>query len=324
MRELNKYSGPVFEALLELGFSEEESYAAAVCVGTEYTSMRMLRYLESSQTVGIHSFEELADEMLIILQERDIYQKKAIEKKRGTKRVEDKFLRGISIDWSSENLLGSYAADIPALRDLERLVFNQNICFFCGENGSGKSTLLEAIAIALGLNPEGGTHNYGFSTYDDYSPLHSAVRLRRGVCRPEWMYFLRAESFYNVASVTNTQYNDDGALPDYHARSHGESFMDFIYGHRSVGLYLLDEPEAALSPQRQLELLVLLVKMSREGSQFIIATHSPILLGTPGAEIYSFDGGVHSARYEETGSYQLMNLFMNNREKFLRDLLADV
>ena len=149
------------------------------------------------------------------------------------------YIRSFSIDWSGE-IGRSYVADIEAIRALDSFTFQKNITFFAGENGSGKSTLLEALAIACGLNPEGGTANYNFSTYDDYSELGSAITLCRGISRPEWSYFLRAESFYNVASAAVREYN----LTDYHARSHGESFLEFIQSVDVPGLYFMDEPDA--------------------------------------------------------------------------------
>lgn len=229
------------------------------------------------------------------------------------------YIRSFSIDWSGE-IGRSYVADIEAIRALDSFTFQKNITFFAGENGSGKSTLLEALAIACGLNPEGGTANYNFSTYDDYSELGSAITLCRGISRPEWSYFLRAESFYNVASAAVREYN----LTDYHARSHGESFLEFIQSVDVPGLYFMDEPEAALSPQRQLTLLIYLVRMAQRGSQFVIATHSPILLGTPDADIYSFDDGrVQKVSYEETDSYQITKMFIENRSYLLERLLRD-
>ena len=135
---------------------------------------------------------------------------------------------------------------------------------------------------------------------------------------------MRAESFYNVASEAARNYNDDGCMTDFHARSHGESFLEFILENDEKGLYFMDEPEAALSPQRQLTLLLHLVKMAEKGSQFIIVTHSPILLGTPGADIVSFDEGeLHRISYEETESYQVTKLFLENREVMLRQLLQE-
>ena len=190
------------------------------------------------------------------------------------------YIRSFSIDWSGE-IGRSYVADIEAIRVLDSFTFQKNITFFAGENGSGKSTLLEALAIACGLNPEGGTANYNFSTYDDYSELGSAITLCRGISRPEWSYFLRAESFYNVASAAVREYN----LTDYHARSHGESFLEFIQSVDVPGLYFMDEPEA---------------------------------------DIYSFDDGrVRKVSYEETDSYQITKMFIENRSYLLERLLRD-
>lgn len=237
------------------------------------------------------------------------------------------FIRSFYIDWNADGLKDAYISRIPAIRHTDSFTFRSNTTFFVGENGSGKSTMLEALAIACGLNPEGGTQNYRFSTYDDYSELKDAVHLCRGISRPDWSYFLRAESFYNVATAANTDYSESFSppLPDYHIRSHGESFLDFIQdNNRGAGLYMMDEPEAALSPQRQLTLLLQLYRMAKEGSQFIIATHSPILLGLPGADICSFDGGfIHPVTYEETESYQITKMFMEDRERLLHKLLVD-
>ena len=149
---------------------------------------------------------------------------------------------------------------------------------------------LEAFAAACGLKPEGGTANYRFSTYDDYSDLTSAIKIRKGVSKTKWSYFLRAESFYNVASALMTKHNDDGKMQDLHARSHGESFLDFIQRADQPGLYIMDETEAALSPQRQLTLLIHLVKMARKGDQFVIVTDLPILLAIPDSDIWNMYG----------------------------------
>ncbi len=235
----------------------------------------------------------------------------------------DLFIRSLSIDW---NEIGkdSYLRRIPALKDLGDLGFQKNVTFFAGENGSGKSTLLEAIAVSYGFNAEGGTRNYSFSTYNDLSGLAEAVRLTRGVIRPSAGYFFRAESFFNVATAIMEKYNDDGRLPDYHKVSHGESFLGFMSHSSRQGIYLMDEPEAALSPQRQLALLLHIVKMAEAGSQFIIVTHSPILLGIPDAEILEFsDAGIHRCEYEETESYRITKLFIANRERMLDRLLRE-
>ena len=239
--------------------------------------------------------------------------------------LQSQLVRTVFIDWEKISR-ESYLRNIPALRDLESLSFTRPVTFFVGENGSGKSTLLEAIAIACGFNPEGGTRNYSFSTYDSHSELCGALRISRGVRKAGWGYFLRAESFYNVATKEEEYSRGPGGRPQhFHEKSHGESFLSLAQNSfRGGGLYLLDEPEAALSPQRQLILLVEIDRCARKGAQFIIATHSPILLGLPGAEILSFDDGqIHPVSYEETESYQVTALFINNRQQILNRLLED-
>ena len=236
--------------------------------------------------------------------------------------MDERFIRSIFIDWT---LIGdgSYLREIEALKDLKTLDFNSNVTFFVGENGSGKSTLLEAMAIACGFNPEGGTKNYSFSTYDSHSELCDAMRVVRGSRKARWGYFLRAESFYNVATMEE-RYADDGhESQKYHEKSHGESFLALAQNQlRPGGLYFFDEPEAALSPQRQLTLLTEIYNCAAGGSQFIIATHSPILLGMPGAEILTFDNGlIHTCEYEDTESYQVTEMFINDRKRLLDRLL---
>ena len=233
-------------------------------------------------------------------------------------------IREVNIDWSRIGA-DSYLRNIDAIRGLTSLKFGKNITIFVGENGSGKSTMLEAIAISYGFNPEGGTRNYSFSTYDSHSELCDAMRLSRGIGKPGWGYFLRAESFYNVASAEE-EYSRFGGTPQhFHEHSHGESFLQLAQTNfKSHGIYLLDEPEAALSPQRQLTLLLEIVSCAKEDSQFILVTHSPILLGIPGAEILSFDDGpIHPITYEETDSYQITKMFIENREVLLGRLLGD-
>lgn len=209
--------------------------------------------------------------------------------------MNEQFIQRLSIDWNKIEQ-SSYLRDIEAIKNLEELVFEKPITFFVGENGSGKSTLLEALAVACGFNPEGGTKNYSFSTYDSHSQLYEAIRLFKGFRKVKWGYFLRAESFLALAQ--------NQLRPD--------------------GLYLFDEPEAALSPQRQLTLLMEIVSCARQGSQFIIVTHSPILLGIPDAQILSFDEGtVHECKYEDTESYKVTEMFINNREILLERLLSE-
>lgn len=245
--------------------------------------------------------------------------------------MKNRFIQNISIDW--EKIDGdSYLHRIEVLKNMEFLDFQENVTFFVGENGTGKSTLLEAIAVAYGFNPEGGTMNYRFSTYDDVSELSDGIRIVKGYRRPKSNYFFRAESFFNVASKAE-DYRDVTPKELYykqyggkslHEQSHGESFLAFFQSFEREGLYIMDEPEAALSPQRQLALLIQISKMADKGSQFIIASHSPILLGIPGADIISFDGGVmRRCSYEETESYQVMEMFINYRERLLECLLDE-
>lgn len=246
--------------------------------------------------------------------------------------MDKKWIQSILIDWDKIPA-DSYLRDIPALRFEGELRFSRQITFFVGENGSGKSTLLEGIAVAYGFSAEGGTRNYRFSTYDSHSELCEAIRLSRGGASPSGSYFLRAESFYNVASQTE-EYRDITPKEVYYARyggkslheqSHGESFLALAQANfKPGGLYLLDEPESALSPQRQLTLLLLIHSLAQQGAQFLIASHSPILLGMPEAEILSFDdGAVHPCGYTDTESYQVTEMFINNREYFLKRLLEE-
>lgn len=238
--------------------------------------------------------------------------------------MKNQFIQGLTIDWAKINM-DSYLRRIDAIKDVHTLTFKKPVTFFVGENGSGKSTMLEAIAVAYGFNPEGGTKNYSFSTYDSHSELCDAITIIKGVHRPRFGYFLRAESFYNVATKEQEYADIDHPSEKYHEKSHGESFLAIAQNYmRAGGVYIFDEPEAALSPQRQLTLLMDIYKCAEDGAQFIIVTHSPILLGIPDADIYSFDDGeVHLCEYEETDSYIVTELFINNRDVLLHRLLTE-
>ncbi len=234
------------------------------------------------------------------------------------------FIKGLRINWD-EISEDSYLRSIEALSQLNELEFHKPVTFFVGENGSGKSTLLEAIAIAYGFNPEGGTKNYSFSTYDSHSELYEHLTLIKGYRHSSWGYFLRAESFYNVASKEEEygKLSPKGSMY-YHYKSHGESFLAMAQDNfKGNGLYIFDEPEAALSPQRQLTLLYEIDRCVKEGSQFIIATHSPILLGIPNSEILSFDGSIHAINYEDTDSYRITKMFINDKDRILKQLLDE-
>ena len=238
--------------------------------------------------------------------------------------MSDLFIRAACMDWDGIGK-DSYLWTIPAIAGVERVDFERPVTCFVGENGSGKSTLLEAMAVSYGFNPEGGTKNYSFSTFDSHSELCDSLRLIRGPRKARWGYFLRAESFYNVATA-EAAYSQSGGTPQHlHEKSHGESFLATVQNNfRGGGVYLLDEPEAALSPQRQLTLLREIHTCAQTGAQFFVVTHSPILLGLPGAAILSFDDGpIHPIAYEETDSYQITSLFLSDRQRILRSLLEE-
>lgn len=235
------------------------------------------------------------------------------------------FIQSIDVHKQQE---ASYLWKIPAIREFKKLELTQPITFFVGENGTGKSTLLEAIALQAGINPEGGSRNFMFSTRETHSPLGDHLILGKTGNKIRDTFFLRAESFYNMAS-----YVDDimeGNHSEYggrslHEQSHGESFLSLVINRfRGEGLYLLDEPEAALSPQRILSLMVALHDLVKHGSQLIIATHSPILLALPQSQIFSFgDGSIQEVGYEDTESYQLTKMFINHREQLLHRLFDE-
>ncbi len=221
----------------------------------------------------------------------------------------------------------AYPFSLPALRQLTRLDLSPTVTFLVGENGSGKSTRMEALAIAAGFNAEGGSQNMRFALRPSESTLHTALRLVRGFKRPRSGYFFRAESFFNVA--TQVDQNPD-ALAGHggrslHEQSHGESFLQLVNNRfRGNGLYLLDEPEAALSPQRQLALLARIHDLVKGKAQFVIATHSPILMAYPGATLYTMgEKGIEPIAYTETEHYALTRDFLLDRDRYLARLLAD-
>jgi len=228
--------------------------------------------------------------------------------------LNSRFIRSIEIDWDAVPK-DSYLRGILALTRLDSLEFTHDVTIFAGENGTGKSTLLEAIAVAAGFNREGGTLNFMHSSYDDVSELHEAIRLVRGFSRPRWGQYLRAESFYNVATLVVTEYaGGHTSLPDMHAQSHGESFRSFMDYAPDQSLFILDEPEAALSPRRQIELSDFIQRAAAKGSQFIVATHSPIILGTSDAQVLSFDGGyVQEVNWHQTDAVRVMRDFLYER-----------
>lgn len=225
--------------------------------------------------------------------------------------------------------------DIPAIAHLMRedIDITTPVTFFVGENGTGKSTLLEAVAVASGFNPEGGTRNFNFSTQDTHSHLSRSLRLARNRYAKDG-FFLRAESFYNVASYIDkldSEPHFGGPLINsyggvsLHDQSHGESFLALVQ-HRfhSDGLYFLDEPEAALSPMRLMTLMAEIHTLAAGGAQFLIATHSPILMTLPNARILQFSSdGIEEVSYQETEHFQITKQFLDSPERMLHYLLSE-
>ena len=228
--------------------------------------------------------------------------------------------------------MDNYLSRLPLLRHLQELEFGSRVIFLVGENGTGKSTLLEAMAVGYGFNPEGGTRNFCFSSHESHSNLHQYITLVKGVTRPRDGFFLRAESFYNVATEVD-RLDQEGAVSlidsyggrSLHEQSHGESFLALIANRFSgKGLYLLDEPEAALSPTRLLTLMARMHELEKRDSQFIIATHSPILMAYPGSEIYGLDEeGLRKTDYEETEHVQLTKSFLADPERYFHYLFLE-
>ena len=236
------------------------------------------------------------------------------------------YLREVSLQqYDASNVVG-YPFNIPAIAKLGTLKFHPDVTFFVGENGTGKSTVLEAIAVAMGFGQEGGTKNMLFETADTVSPLHDHLRTVRGHRRPSDWFFLRAESFYNMATYADEV--GGPALDAYggislHHRSHGEAFLAVLNEKLGgSGLYLFDEPEAALSPTRQMSALASIDRLVKASSQFIIATHSPILLAYPRSKIVLFDeNGVREVRYEDTEHYAVTKRSLNDYQAMMRQLL---
>lgn len=242
------------------------------------------------------------------------------------------FVRAIELAGQADEAdRDSFPWTLPAVASLaDGLPLDPAVTYLVGENGSGKSTLIEAFAVAAGLNPEGGSRNFSHTTRASHSTLWEELRLVRGERRPKTDFFLRAESFFTAATYLESLPEQKRALAPYggkslHEQSHGESFLALILNRFGPdGLYFLDEPEAALSAQNCLTCLRRMHELVKDGSQFIIATHSPILLAYPGATIYECgSNGLRRIEFEEAESVRLTRGFLESRERFLERLLAD-
>ena len=246
--------------------------------------------------------------------------------------ISTQFVSRISLQRDKVESFDHYPFSLPAFRGLDQIDLHPKMTIFVGENGSGKSTLLEAVAVSLGFNAEGGGKNFRFDTRPSHSPLHEYLRVAKGVRRPKDGFFLRAESFFNVATEIERLDSEPGGgrvIDSYggrslHEQSHGEAFLALVTNRfRGDGLYILDEPEAALSPQRQLAVLSRIHDLVDEGSQFIMATHSPILMAYPNAQIYQLStDGIEPVAYEDTEHYQVTRTFLASPERMFRQLFS--
>jgi predicted ATPase len=227
----------------------------------------------------------------------------------------DPFVRRVLVNPRIEVDREKFPFTLPVFKEFQELQFHEGVTFFVGENGSGKSTMIEAMAILADLPAEGGTREHTYSTHDSHSNFWDSLLLAKGPRAKEAM-FLRAESFYNLATyVTNAGPGPRIGL--VHSRSHGEGFLDAMLALRPPGLYFFDEPESALSFQGQLKMLVLMKELVDAGSQIIIATHSPILLGYGKAWIYEFsESGIQRIPYHQTANYQMTRDFLDNRDRY--------
>lgn len=226
---------------------------------------------------------------------------------------------------------GEFPFNLPVIQSMHDLILHPNVTFIVGENGMGKSTLLEGIAVALGFNPEGGSLNFNFSSYDSHSILDEYLQIIKGVYRPEDSFFFRAETYYNVATNIEELDKEKSYGPkiidsyggkSLHEQSHGESFFAaFNERFGGNGLYILDEPEAALSPLRQMSMLARINELVNDGSQFIISTHSPILMAFPNAKIFQLkEAGITETKLENTDHYSMMKQFFEDKERILYHL----
>lgn len=251
--------------------------------------------------------------------------------------IEGPLLDKVKISFDATTNFTQYPFVLPIIKQLKEITFPTQVTFFIGENGSGKSTILEAIAQKAGFGPEGGSKHILFKTAEEETYAgcqqladHLTLSWRQ---KPRNGYFFRAESFYNVANYID-EIAQEGALAAYapyggkslHKQSHGESFLSF-FQHRlgQDGFFIFDEPEAALSPQRQLTLLAIMHELCKSPkSQFIIATHSPLILAYPNATIYSCDADIlTSIAYTDTEHYKITKQFLDNPERYLHHLFQD-
>ena len=248
--------------------------------------------------------------------------------------MEERYLIEIKLKRDEIDSFDSFPFCLNGIKSLETIKLNPAVTFFIGENGTGKSTLLEAIAVSCGFNPEGGTKNFKFGTRESHSNLWKYIRLSRSYKRPKDGFFLRAESFFNVATEIERLDSEFSFGPpvinsyggvSLHEQSHGESFWSLVMKRfGGNGIYILDEPEAALSPSRQMALITRIHDLVLMDSQFIISTHSPILMSYPNSTLYQLgENGISEAVYTETEHFLVTKEFLNNHERMLRVLMDE-
>lgn len=247
--------------------------------------------------------------------------------------ISSQFASRITLLREKVSSFSDYPFSLPLVRSLESVDLHEKVTIFIGENGSGKSTLLEGLAVAFGLNPEGGSRNFRFATRHSHSNLCDYLRIAKGYKRPKDSFFLRAESFFNVATEIERLDEGPGGPPviesyggkSLHEQSHGESFLSLLMNRfRGEGLYILDEPEAALSPQRQLAAMARMHQLVEAGSQFIVATHSPIMMAYPDAWLYACTAsGLERMKYSDTEHYQVMRDFLVDPSRMLKTLFEE-
>lgn len=242
------------------------------------------------------------------------------------------YVRGLRLreEIPPENYLSQLAVT-RHLQAMDGLEFRCPVTILVGENGTGKSTLIEALAIAMGFNAEGGTRHFRFETARAHADLHQYLTVTKGASRIRDGFFLRAESFYNAATYIDQISREDCSMLDgyggrsLHAQSHGEAFLSLMKNRfGGQGLYILDEPEAALSPMRLMSLLCLMEQLTEAESQLIIATHSPILMAYPGADVLELrQDGIFHTDYRETEHYRITRQFLEDPRRMLHYLLEE-
>lgn len=234
------------------------------------------------------------------------------------------FINAVGIKWNEVPNKNEYPFNVPSIASIDTIKLNKPVTFFCGENGTGKSTLLEGISIAIGLNPEGGTKNYRFSIKETHSELCEYLSLRRSVFRPVDSFFVRSDTMYNLFTEIDTlgdndRYYDGRSL---HRRSHGEGILTLISRRfKGKGLYILDEPETGLSQSAQIALLCEIIRLVDLRSQFIIATHSPILLSLPNSYVYQFDDAIYPIDAKDSLEWNILCRFLDNPDKIIKEYM---